>query len=129
MKKILWTLVVIVSVALVFGSSAQAENKKLKIGVLQWNDCMSVSMAAEYTLERFGYDVEQVEFFEWGIAFAALVKGDIDVLMSQVDYVTHDYWSKHKNKLEKISAVSFGLYQGFVVPSCDGIQRGSGLWR
>ncbi len=65
MKNFLWTLVVIFSIVMIFGSSAQAENKKLKIGVLQWNDCMSVSMAAEYTLERFGYEVEQVEFFEW----------------------------------------------------------------
>ena len=117
MKKILWTLVVIFSIVMIFGSSAQAQNKKLKIGVLQWNDCMSVSMAAEYTLERFGYEVEQVEFFEWGIAFAALERGDIDLLASLINFCAQDYWARSKEKTEKIGVPSFGMEQGLVVPS------------
>jgi glycine betaine/proline transport system substrate-binding protein len=109
----------IIALALVFilAAAAQAEKKELNMGVLQWHDCMITSHMAMHVLEKFGYTVNEIEFHEWGIAFAALVKGDIDVLMSQVDYVTHDYWIRSKEKLEKISAVSFGLYQGLVVPS------------
>jgi glycine betaine/proline transport system substrate-binding protein len=38
-------------------------------------------------------------------------------MVSQVDYVTHDYWTKNDSKLEKVSSVSYGLYQGLVVPN------------
>ena len=112
-------IILLVAFALVFvlAMTAQAEKKDLKMGVLQWSDTMITSHMAMHLLEKFGYKVGETEFHEWGIAFAALVKGDIDILMSQVDYVTHDYWTRSKEKLEKISAVSFGLYQGIVVPS------------
>jgi glycine betaine/proline transport system substrate-binding protein len=78
-----------------------------------------------------------------------LTKGDIQMLASQTDYVAQDYWDKNKNRLEKISPVSHGLYQGIAVPkyvpidSIDqlndnadkfggkiiGIEPGSGLMR
>ena len=61
--------------------------------------------------------VEVEEFSEWGIAFAALTNGDIDIMASQTDYVAHDYWTKNMDKLEKISPVSHGLYQAIAVPS------------
>jgi glycine betaine/proline transport system substrate-binding protein len=35
---------------------------------------------------------------------------------SQTDYVAQDYWNKNKNRLEKISPVSHGLFQGLAVP-------------
>jgi glycine betaine/proline transport system substrate-binding protein len=60
--------------------------------------------------------VKVIEFSEWGIAYAALSKGDIQILTSQTDYAAQDYWNKNKNRLEKLSPVSFGLYQGFAVP-------------
>jgi glycine betaine/proline transport system substrate-binding protein len=37
-------------------------------------------------------------------------------MVSQTDYVAHDYWNRNKNRLEKISPVSHGLYQGIAVP-------------
>ncbi len=37
-------------------------------------------------------------------------------MVSQVDYVAQDYWQRNKNRLEKISPVSHGLYQGIAVP-------------
>jgi glycine betaine/proline transport system substrate-binding protein len=58
-----------------------------------------------------------VEFSEWGIAYAALSKGDVQVLASQTDYAAADYLKKNKNKIEKLSPVSHGLYQGMAVPS------------
>ena len=44
-------------------------------------------------------------------------KADVQVLASQTDYAANDYWNKNKNKIEKLSPVSFGLYQGLAVPS------------
>ena len=55
-------------------------------------------------------------FSEWGIAYAALAKGDTQIMVSQTDYVAQDYWNKNKNKLEKLSPVSHGLFQAIAVP-------------
>lgn len=62
------------------------------------------------------------EFSEWGIAYAALAKGDIELLASQIDYVAQDYWDKNKSRLEKISPVSHGLYQAIAVPKYVAIE-------
>ena len=67
--------------------------------------------------KHYGYEIEVVEFFEWGIAYATLAKGDVDLLMSQINFVAFDYWTRYNNKLEKLSASSHGLNQGVVVPS------------
>lgn len=100
-------------------------------------------------LEDAGYSVKVVSFSEWGIAYAALTKGDIQIMASQTDYAAQDYWDKNKRRLEKISPVSHGLYQAIAVPkyvtidSIDqlndntekfggkivGIEPGSGLMR
>ncbi|MNV00550.1 Glycine betaine/carnitine transport binding protein GbuC precursor [compost metagenome] len=78
---------------------------------------MPITGITKKVLENAGYTVKVVEFSEWGIAYAALSKGDIQVLASQIDYAAADYWKKNKNKIEKLSPVSFGLYQGMAVPS------------
>jgi glycine betaine/proline transport system substrate-binding protein len=46
-----------------------------------------------------------------------LTKGDVDILISHINYTAADYWAKNKNRLEKVSPVSHGLYQAFVVPN------------
>jgi glycine betaine/proline transport system substrate-binding protein len=117
MKRKVFVVMVVVALFLMLGTVAQAEKKEFKFGVLQWNDLSMPSQIATDFLARFGYKVTQIPFYEWGIAYAALAKGDIDVLGAQVDYVSHDYWTKNKEKLEKLSAYCHGLYQGLVVPS------------
>lgn len=118
MKRKVFVVMVVIALFLMLGTVAQAaEKKELKFGVLQWNDLSMPSQIATDFLARFGYKVTQIPFYEWGIAYAALAKGDIDVLGAQVDYVSHDYWTKNKEKLEKLSPYSYGLYQGLVVPS------------
>ncbi len=97
--------------------SVHAQEKTIKMGALGWEDLMPISLITKKFLEKEGYTVELEKFSEWGIAFAALQKGDIDILTSQVNYVTNDYWAKSHNRLEKISIVSHGLFQGLVVPS------------
>jgi glycine betaine/proline transport system substrate-binding protein len=99
------------------GAAIAQEKRNIKAGVLQWEDTTATSRVTTHLLERFGYKIEEKAFEEWGIAFVALVRGDTDIMVSQVDYVTHDYWTKNNSKLEKVSPVSFGLYQGIVVPN------------
>lgn len=97
--------------------SVQAQEKVIKMGSLGWEDLLPISLITQKFLEKEGYKVELTKFSEWGIAFGALSKGDVDILTSQINYVTSDYWAKNKNRLEKVSVVSHGLYQGLVVPS------------
>jgi glycine betaine/proline transport system substrate-binding protein len=126
-----------------------AEQKTINMGTLSWEDLTPITDITKKVLEDAGYTVKVTEFSEWGIAYAALTKGDIQILASQTDYVAQDYWDKNKNRLEKISPVSHGLYQAIAVPkyvtvdSMDqlnsvadkfdgkiiGIEPGSGLMR
>lgn len=129
--------------------SAHAEEKTITVGTMAWEDLTPITGITKKVLEDAGYTVKVTEFSEWGIAYAALTKGDVQILASQTDYVAQDYWDKNKNRLEKISPVSHGLFQGVAVPkyvtidSMDqlndnadkfggkivGIEPGSGLMR
>ncbi|MBX5241939.1 glycine betaine ABC transporter substrate-binding protein [Rhizobium sp. NLR22b] len=129
--------------------SAHAEEKTITIGTMSWEDLTPITGITKKVLEDSGYTVKVVPFSEWGIAYAALGKGDVQILASQTDYVAQDYWDKNKKRLEKISPVSHGLFQGVAVPkyvtidSMDqlndnadkfggkivGIEPGSGLMR
>lgn len=93
----------------------------ITIGTMGWEDLTPIAGITKSVLESKGYTVEVEEFSEWGIAFAALTNGDVDIMASQTDYVAHDYWTKNMDKLEKISPVSHGLYQAIAVPSYVGI--------
>ncbi|OCC03654.1 glycine/betaine ABC transporter [Labrys sp. WJW] len=97
--------------------SAHADEKTIKLGTMAWEDMLPITGVAKKALEDKGYKVEVTQFSEWGIAYAALTKGDVEVMVSQVDYVAQDYWKKNKSRLEKISITSHGLYQAFAVPS------------
>ncbi|MNE24155.1 Glycine betaine/carnitine transport binding protein GbuC precursor [compost metagenome] len=86
------------------------------MGTMAWEDMSPMALITKKVLEDQGYTVKLTEFSEWGIAYAALGKGDIQLLVSQVNYLAQDYWNKSKNRLERISPVSDGLYQGIAVP-------------
>lgn len=129
--------------------SAQAQDKTITMGTLSWDDLTPITAVTKKVLEDAGYTVKVTTFAEWGIAFAALSKGDVQLLASQVNYIAQDHWDKNKTRLEKVSAVSHGLYQSLAVPkyvpinSIDelnanadkfgnkivGIEPGSGLMR
>ncbi|ANI61036.1 MULTISPECIES: glycine betaine ABC transporter substrate-binding protein [Pseudomonas] len=115
MKKI-WKAICAVAVAGLMSLPVHAEEKTITMGTLSWEDLTPITGITKKVLEDSGYSVKVVEFSEWGIAYAALTKGDIQVLASQTDYAANDYWSKNKNRLEKLSPVSYGLYQGIAVP-------------
>lgn len=104
------------AVVLGLASPVMAQDKVIKMGTMAWEDLTPISGITKKVLEDKGFTVELTEFSEWGIAYAALAKGDVQILTSQVDYVAHDYWKRNMNRLEKISPVSHGLYQGLAVP-------------
>jgi glycine betaine/proline transport system substrate-binding protein len=105
------------AVAAVMAFPALAQDHIIKMGTMSWEDLTPITGITKKVLEDKGFTVEVTEFSEWGIAYAALAKGDIEIMASQVDYVAQDYWDRNKSRLEKISPVSHGLFQGFAVPS------------
>lgn len=106
-----------VVLTMMYAFSAQAEENVIKVGSLAWEDQMAISLPTAKFLEKQGFKIQFIKFSEWGIAFGALQKGDVDILLSSVDYLTSDYWNKYKNRLEKVSIASYGIRQGLVVPS------------
>jgi glycine betaine/proline transport system substrate-binding protein len=115
MKKI-WKAVCAIALMGVVMLPVHAEEKTITMGTLTWEDLTPITGITKKVLEDSGYTVKVIEFSEWGIAYAALTKGDIQVLASQTDYAANDYWNKNKNRLEKLSPVSYGLYQAIAVP-------------
>lgn len=105
------------AVALGLASPVLAQDKVIKMGTMSWEDLTPITGITKKVLEDKGYTVEVTPFSEWGIAYAALAKGDVQILASQTDYVAQDYWRRNKNRLEKISPVSHGLFDGIAVPA------------
>ena len=104
------------ALALGLAAPAMAQDKVIRMGTLSWEDLTPITGITKKALEDKGFTVEVTEFSEWGIAYAALTKGDVQILASQIDYAAQDYWQKNMSRLEKISPVSHGLYQGIAVP-------------
>ncbi|SMO84841.1 glycine betaine ABC transporter substrate-binding protein [Paracoccus laeviglucosivorans] len=104
------------AVALGLAAPAMAQDKTIKMGTMAWEDLTPITGITKKVLEDKGFTVEVTEFSEWGIAYAALTRGDVQIMASQTDYVAQDYWQRNKNRLEKISPASHGLYQGIAVP-------------
>lgn len=105
------------AVALGLAAPAMAQDKVIRMGTMSWEDLTPITGITKKVLEDKGYTVEVTPFSEWGIAYAALAKGDVQILASQTDYVAQDYWDRNKNRLEKISPVSHGLFDGIAVPA------------
>ena len=112
----IWKALCALTVAGLLSLPVQAEEKTITMGTLSWEDLTPITGITKKVLEDAGYTVNVINFSELGIAFAALSKGDIQVLAAQTDYAAQDYWNKNKNRLEKLSPVSFGLYQAIAVP-------------
>jgi len=149
MRRILGAALGVLAILGMATASHADEDKTIKMGTMSWEDLTPITGITKKVLEDAGYKVEVTSFSEWGIAYAALAKGDTQIMVSQIDYVAQDYWDKNKRRLEKISPVSHGLYQAIAVPkyvtidSMDqlndnadkfggkivGIEPGSGLMR
>ena len=108
---------VALAVGLASAPALAQEDTTIKMGVMQWETMVMNSLITEHMLERHGFDVEVTEFQEWGVAFAALGNGDVDIMISHPDYAAADYWERNARDLEKLSVVSYGYNSGLIVPS------------
>ena len=115
--KFVWKTLCAAAVVAMTALPGMAQDKTIKMGTLSWEDLTPITGITKKVLEEKGFTVEVTSFSEWGIAYAALAKGDVEILASQIDYVAQDYWARNKRRLEKISPVSHGLFQGIAVPS------------
>jgi len=115
--KLIWKTLLAAAAVGLSAMPGWAQDKVIKMGTMSWEDLTPITGITKHVLEKAGYTVEVTSFSEWGIAYAALVNGDTEIMVSQIDYVAQDYWDRHKNRLEKISPVSHGLYQAVAVPS------------
>lgn len=120
--KRMWKALCAIAMVCMMSTVVHAEEKTITMGTLSWEDLTPITGITKKVLEDAGYTVKVVSFSEWGIAYAALAKGDIQIITSQTDYAAHDYWAKNKNRLEKLSPVSYGLYQGIAVPKYVAIE-------
>lgn len=116
MKKWLWAALGALALMGASPSAGVAQDKTIRMGTMSWEDLTPITGIAKKVLEDAGYTVEVTSFSEWGIAYAALAKGDTQIMVSQIDYVAQDYWDKNKERLEKIAPVSHGLFQAIAVP-------------
>ncbi|MFT3689317.1 glycine betaine ABC transporter substrate-binding protein [Paenirhodobacter sp.] len=114
--KAIWKTLCAAALAAMTAIPVFAQDKTIKMGTMSWEDLTPITGITKKVLEDKGYKVEVTTFAEWGIAYAALTKGDVQLLASQVDYVAQDYWEKNNRRLEKISPVSHGLFDGIAVP-------------
>jgi len=109
----IWAALALLPLTLTPSAYAQS----IKMGSMSWGNLHAPSLITKKLLEKHGREVGLTMFSEWGIAFAALSRGDIDLLVAGPDGFTSDYWARYKNRLERISVVNHGLFQGLVVPS------------
>lgn len=119
--KAIWKTLCAAAMVAMSAMPGLAADKTIKMGTMAWEDLTPITGITRKVLEDKGYTVEVTTFSEWGIAYAALSKGDVQLLASQTDYVAQDYWMKNRKRLEKISPVSHGLYDGIAVPDYVGI--------
>jgi len=116
MNKLMKTFAV--ALMCLFAAFTQAADKTtIKIGTLPWEDVLPISLIAQKFLEKQGFTVEMTKLADWGIAFAVLARGDVDLMVAHINNISADYWKKNYQRLEKVSVVSHGLYQGLVVPA------------
>lgn len=101
----------------VFSAHAAPEPKTIKLGTMGWEDLLPITGVVEKVLEDEGYKVKVTEFSDLGVAYEALSRGDVQVMVSQTIYTAQDYWSRFDSRLERISVASYGLYQDLAVPN------------
>jgi len=104
-------------IGLMASAAVHAQDKVIKMGSISYADVIPTALISKKFLEREGFTVELTEFAEQGILFAALTKGDVEIVPTQINYVTQDHWKRNSRRLEKISVLSHGVYQSLVVPS------------
>ncbi len=102
-KIIVLALLILFAFTLTVGcsSTSTTEDKgTVKIGYVNWAECVAVSNLWKVILEDQGYKVELTQL-DVAPLFVGLSQGNIDVFMDAWLPVTHEtYWNEYKNNLE-----------------------------
>lgn len=118
-KIIVLALIVLLSLSLVAGCGTTTSEDKgtVKIGYVNWAECVAVSNLWQVILEDQGYTVELTQL-DVAPLFVGLSEGDIDVFMDSWLPITHEtYWTQYQDSLE-----DYGIWYeepakiGIVVP-------------
>ncbi len=119
-KIVILALIVLLSFSLIVGcsSTSTSEDKgTVKIGYVNWAECVAVSNLWQVILEDQGYTVELTQL-DVAPLFVGLSEGDIDVFMDSWLPITHEtYWTEYQDSLE-----DYGIWYeepakiGIVVP-------------
>ena len=118
-KIIVIALLILFSLSLAVGCSNTATQDKgtVKIGYVNWAECVAVSNLWKVILEEQGYKVELTQL-DVAPLFVGLSQGNIDVFMDAWLPVTHEtYWNEYKDNLD-----DYGIWYsepakiGLVVP-------------
>lgn len=107
-KVLIVTLITVLLASFVVGCSSSqqtntpSENDKgtIKIGYVNWAECVAVSNLWQLLLEEQGYKVELIQL-DVAPLYVGLSKGDIDLFMDAWLPITHAaYWQEYKDSYE-----------------------------
>ncbi|MDZ7795063.1 MAG: glycine betaine ABC transporter substrate-binding protein [Spirochaetia bacterium] len=126
-SKKLWSiLIVIVAATLLLsacggdakgGEEAAEQEKKIRIGIVNWTDSIAMSNIVRVILEEeLGYTVETT-YADIAVIFSSIAQKDYDLYVDAWLPVTHKtYMEEYGEDLEKISQTFQGARIGLVVP-------------
>lgn len=77
-----FTTFVASAMALCLNAPVMAQDKTIRMGTMAWEDLTPITGITKKVLEDKGFTVNVTEFSEWGIAYAALSRGDVQILVS-----------------------------------------------
>ncbi|MDD4715889.1 MAG: glycine betaine ABC transporter substrate-binding protein [Oscillospiraceae bacterium] len=99
------------------GSASAGGKGTVKIGYVNWAECIAVTNLWKVILEDQGYQVELSQL-DTAPLFVGLSKGNIDVFMDSWLPITHKvYWEEYQNSLEDYGVWYEGSAKlGIVVP-------------
>ncbi|MDD2569139.1 MAG: glycine betaine ABC transporter substrate-binding protein [Clostridia bacterium] len=99
-------------------NNADADKGEIKIGYVNWAECVAVSNLWQVILEDKGYQVELIQL-DAAPLFVGLNKGDVDFFMDAWLPITHEtYWNEYKDNLEDYGVWYEGEAKiGVVVPN------------
>lgn len=119
-KIIILALIVLLSFSLIVGcsnSTASEDKGTVRIGYVNWAECVAVSNLWQVILEDQGYTVELTQL-DVAPLFVGLSEGDLDVFMDSWLPITHEtYWTEYQDSLEDYGTWYEGSAKiGIVVP-------------
>lgn len=111
------------------GEQAQGKGK-VRIGYVEWDDCIASTYVMKHVLANQGYDVEIVSV-DAGVMWSGVSQGDFDFMVAAWLPGTHkNYWKQFKDKVENLGPNFEGAKIGLVVPeyvTIDSIEELNGV--